>query len=803
MKALTTLHPSQEQASFVGFVSGYLSPDSLCAIFESENSQELFRIAITDSGIIRVYWVNGDDVYAILQQEAGYPRTIWVPLQLSVTAFGWEITREEIRITVNHQGSFQIHTPSGNFELDSFLRQHHSLRCRLSSPASESLFGLGEKVGPLNKKGRFWTQWTTDVAPHEDETDPLYQAIPFALLGQSSEFRGIFLANSARSYVDATDTENLWFGVDDGPLSLYLIPGPQISQVVARYSALTGRMPLMPTFALGFQQSRYSYMTQNEVVEIAKQFRHWHLPLDVIYLDIDYMDGYRIFTFDPVRFSDPKDMISTLDKLGISLVTIVDPGVKNDENYAVYQEGHAHDHFISYLNGQEFLSRVWPGLCAFPDFAKSQTRQWWGQWNARWLALGIKGIWNDMNEPAWWGYTENERACHPDEEVGIVHQTSSGQELPHYLVHNLYALLEAQATFEGLRHASSLRPFILSRSGFSGIQRYAAVWTGDNTSSWEHLALSIPMCLNLGLSGVPMVGPDIGGFLDNATPELFARWIQMGVFFPFARAHTAINTVRHEPWAFGEDVLRIARRYIQYRYRLLPYWYTLMYQAHIDGAPMMRPLCWYDPSDKTRNIDDQFFVGEHFLVAPILREGATHRHVVLPPGLWYDIWNRQWLEGPKEIEVEASLEQLPLFIRQGAIIPLAPRILSTQYWRDTSPWPASLWVLPGHGRFDLYVDDGRTTAYQDGSFSLIQFSVHTTEDSLSVSWQWIRREFHHDTMNQPVILRIGPISGTIHQVSLNNNVVPNSRIHHAILSIPITLSSDGKVDVMFSRSNHH
>ncbi len=759
MKSFKSLVPASLNAFnpslFAAFRSVTLTDDRLMAQITGEAASEQWTVRLGDSGLCHISWQNGLDAYEILTRDLQESPWKSLPLQLSETADGWELRGQTTQIHIIRTGAIAVSSPQGVFHFRNFLRKNHSLRCSMDSPEEEHLYGLGEKVGRLDKKGRFWTQWTTDAVPHEEQTDPLYQAIPFAMLGQPSGFRGVFLANSARTYFDATDPGQLWVGSDDGPLSLYAIPGPSAASVLERYTSLTGRTPLPPLYALGFQQSRYSYMDQHEVLQVAQSFQEHRLPLDVIYLDIDYMDGYRVFTFNPKTFADPEELAESLKVMGISLVTIIDPGVKVDPQYAVYQQGERQHLFVEYANGEEFHARVWPGVCAFPDFAQSSTRQWWANLHQALLDTGVQGIWNDMNEPAMWGEGTEGSAGHPEEEQGIVHHTTSGVELPHSLVHNLYALLEAHATYKGLA-AQRPRPFILSRSGFSGIQRYAAVWTGDNSSLWEHLAMAIPMCLNLGLSGIPMVGPDIAGFLDNASAELYARWLQMGVFFPFVRAHSAIGTARHEPWSFGQETLNIARRYIEYRYRLLPYWYSLFREAQVTGSPMMRPMFWTDASEDAFTTDDQFMVGDSLLIAPVIEEGARSRLVTLPAGRWYDPWSGEWSTGGQRIKVEAPLDHLPLFMKGGAIIPLAPLVQSTAQWMDTSPWPETLWVLPGHGTFNFYADDGHSAAYQQGHYLDIQFCVDQTEESLQIEWRHRHVDSALSMINRPIVLKVGP-----------------------------------------------
>jgi alpha-glucosidase len=671
-------------------------------------------------------------------------------------SYGWDINVTDdvvikiyrspfyIALSVNSVQQWSLEPNGIGFRAD-------SVWCQFKMQPDSHVYGLGEKVGGLNKRLGRWTQWTTDRFLHTPNADPLYIAVPFAILHSNLGTVGIFLANAHRSYFDVglTHPDVLTLGADGGDLDVFVITGT-LPEILKHYTLLTGRMPMPPIWALGFQQSRYSYETEDEVRAMATKFRELQVPCDVIYLDIDYMNGYRVFTWDPARFPTPQKMISELNAQGVRIVPIVDPGVKVDPHYQVYQEGHQNGYFLRYKNGEEFYSQVWPGLCVFPDFLQPKVRQWWGSHLQDLVSQGISGVWNDMNEPAWnrggpghYGY---------DNDADLVHYDETGREYSHSSVHNLYAYYEAKATYtalkDSLRHnhhpetVGHMRPFILSRSGFAGIQQYAAVWTGDNCSWWEHLALSIPMCLNLGLSGVPWCGPDVGGFQHNATPELYARWIEMGVFFPFLRAHTGKNTHRHEPWSFGSEVLNIARQYIEYRYRLLPYWYSLFYQAHLNGTPPMRPLFWeYSADERTWDIGDQFLVGPFLMIAPILQASINERRVYVPKGQWLNVWTHELINGPTSQLVSAQLNQLPMFLKAGSIIPLGPKVQSTAFLPPQdltagTDGPREFLVVKGSSsEFIIYSDDALTDHYLRGAYRTILATTESDPHVTHVSWE--------------------------------------------------------------------
>lgn len=637
------------------------------------------------------------------------------------------------------------------------------LRLRMRALPGERYAGLGEKVGFLDHRGKRLEEWCRDVLPHLPDTDPLYQAIPFLMVlrpvgVEAARSVGLFLASTWRTSFDlaARDPEAVRLGVDAraGGLELWLVAGPEPARVLERYSELTGRMPLPPLWALGYHQSRYSYASEAEVRELAAGFRRRGIPCDAVHLDIHYMDGYRLFTWDPERFPEPRRMARELAEEGFRLVAIVDPGVKEEPGYPVYERGLERDAFCRTPDGDLYGGEVWPGRTVFPDFARPEVRRWWAELHRELLAQGVAGVWNDMNEPA---VFDGPGKGMPEE---VLHRGEDGAQLPHAAVHNAYALLEAAATRQGMLEARpEERPFILTRAGFAGIQRYAAVWTGDNSSWWEHLQMATPMLLGLSLSGVPFVGTDVGGFLGDASPELYARWVELGAFSPFFRTHTSLGTRRQEPWSFGEEVEAVARRYIRLRYRLLPYLYSLFRRAEQTGLPPMRPLWLHFPEDPgSHAVWDQFLLGEELLVAPVDRPGARRRPVHLPPGRWRDAWSGRWHRGPADVLVEAPLERLPLFVREGAVLPLGPAVESTARLEEPEAGPLEFHAFlsprraarrrgapPGRARSEgasgrpvaelrppLYEDDGRSFAYRRGEWRESRLRLFAGEEGLRV-----------------------------------------------------------------------
>ena len=585
----------------------------------------------------------------------------------------------------------------------------------------EPFYGLGEKTRGLNKRGNVYSMWNSDIPGYSATQDPLYQSHPFFMsLHQGNGF-GIFLDNSYRSFFNfgAGNNQFYYFGAEDGVLDYYFINGPQLKTVLKRYGELVGTMPLPPKWALGYQQCRWSYFPDTEVIRLAQTFRDKKIPCDVLYLDIHYMDGYRVFTWHPDRFPDPKAMIQQLEQMGFKVVVIIDPGIKVDPNYHVYQQGVQGDHFCKYPDGTLYQGQVWPGWCHFPDFSKPDSRSWWGSLFKGLVDDGVRGFWTDMNEPATWGGTFPDNVLFDFE----------GSGADHLRMHNLYGLLMAKSTYQGLKQLRpNQRPFVITRAGFSGVQRYSSVWTGDNVASWEHLKLSMQMCLGLSLSGVAFSGPDIGGFMGAPTPELFTRWIQLGVFMPFFRTHTHHGSPPQDPWSYGDWYEDLNRKFIRLRYELLPYLYHAFYQSSLDNTPILKPMVLeYQSDPNVQWMDDQFMAGKNLLVAPVYLEKQTARKVYFPAGNWYDFWNDEKISGPQTRLISAPLDKIPIFVKAGAILPMQQAV---DFIDSKITDPLMLHVFPGNEvvRDSLYEDDGASFDYLNGKYCITPFEFSTQND---------------------------------------------------------------------------
>lgn len=577
----------------------------------------------------------------------------------------------------------------------------------------DAVYGLGDKPGCLNRRGYVYVNWNTDnPAPHVDSFKSLYKSIPFFMVLGENYCYGIFADNTYKTTFDFGFESSEYYIVshEKGFLDYYFFPGEKPSDVVKKYTGLTGTTPLFQRWIYGSHQSRWGYCSQDEILGIAEAFEKNEIPCDVIHMDIDYMDGYRVFTFDKERFPDTKALSETLADKGIKLISIIDPGVKKDEAYFMYREGMEMDAFAHDAQGAVYENAVWPGTSVFPDFSREDVRKWWGEKSKILLDHGIRGIWNDMNEPA------SFRGPLPDDV-----KFAAGA---HDAIHNIYGHLMAKATYEGLlEQDNGRRPFVLTRAAYAGSQKYCGGWTGDNHSIWAHLTLSLEQICNLSLCGMAMCGSDIGGFGSDVTPELLVRFYQAAVFAPFFRNHSAVGTRRQEPWLFDEKTRDAVRKTVRLRYRFIPYIYDLARECERTGEPIVRPLVYEYPHDKmVRNICDEYLLGKFVLVAPVTVPGKFAREVYLPEGEWYDYETNEKYTGGKYILADAPLDKVPVFIRAGAILPVAEgNIQSTE---DITSENTRILTYPGQGTFIHYEDDNETLAYREGSYNAMEYTLN-------------------------------------------------------------------------------
>ena len=576
---------------------------------------------------------------------------------------------------------------------------------------NEKFIGLGEKTGNLNRRGKAYTNWNTDNFAYAVDADPIYLSTPFYIGIKEQLPYGIFLDNSYKTVFNfgASNDRFMYFQAEDGEMNYYFIHHTNVADIITSYTSLTGRMELPPLWSLGFQQCRYSYYPDTEVLNAARTFREKKIPADVIYLDIHYMDAYKVFTWNDKRFPNPKELTEKLRELNFDLAVIIDPGVKREKGYAAYDEGVEHDLFVKYPDGEHYSGQVWPGWSCFPDFTDEKARTWWGKHLNILTDNGVTGFWNDMNEPAAWGQHL------PD----LIEFEYDGEGATHKKARNVYGMQMARSTFEGAKKLmDGKRPFVLTRAGFCGVQRFGAVWTGDNVASDEHMMAGVRLINSMGLTGVPFAGYDVGGFAGEASPDLFARWIMLGAFSPFFRAHSMVNSRDSEPWTFGEEVEDISRNYIRLRYKIMPYIYSAFFESTQNGLPIARSLAidyTFDEHVYQNQFQHQYLFGKNLLIIPT-ESYREYTKMYLPKGKWFDLYTDKLFEGEQEMLIEVSKEILPIYFKAGGFMPSQTAVQSLKEKPENT---MRLHVFgEGNGTFDYYEDDGTSYAFQNGEYCL-------------------------------------------------------------------------------------
>lgn len=608
-----------------------------------------------------------------------------------------------------------------------------------ASKDGECFYGLGDKATQLNLKGKRLENFATDQYAFQKDQEPLYKVVPFYIGLQNKRSYGIFFDNTFRTYFDfcheRRNVTSYW--AEGGEMNYYFIYGPQMQDVVTTYTDLTGKPELPPLWALGYHQCKWSYYPESNVKEVTAKFRELKIPCDAIYLDIDYMEGFRCFTWNKEYFPDPKRMVAELAEDGFKTVVIIDPGIKIDKEYAVYKEALEKDYFCKRADGPYMKGKVWPGECNFPDYTNPAVREWWaGLFKELISEIGVKGVWNDMNEPA---VMEVPNKTFPMD----VRHDYDGNPCSHRKAHNIYGTQMARATYHGVkRFAYPKRPFIITRSAYSGAQRYTSSWTGDNVATWEHLWIANIQVQRMSLSGMGFTGSDIGGFAEQPSGELYARWIQLGVFHPFCRTHSSGDHGNQEPWAFDEEVIDITRKFVNLRYQLLPYLYTMFWQYIEEGIPMLKPLVYYDQEDiQTHYRNDEFVFGNQILVCPILEPNSLGRRMYIPRGHWYNYWTNEEVSGGKEIWVDTKFDQIPLFVKAGAVIPKYP---VQQYVGELEfdELTLEIYYKEGKEKSVVYEDAQDGYDYKKGRYSFLSFQTTGKEKELIIQ---LHKEGKYDT----------------------------------------------------------
>lgn len=660
---------------------------------------------------------------------------------------------------LNHQGQV-INQDDENFGT-SWIGDQVTTYKKLQD--GERFIGLGEKTGPLDRRGLGYTNWNTDNFGYTSGSDPLYCSTPFYIGIHQGLTYGVFFDNTHKTFFNfgASNDRFASFSADAGEMNYYFIQGENVRDILQHYTFLTGRMEMPPLWSIGYQQCRYSYYPDKEVISVANTFREKDIPADAIVFDIHYMEQYKIFTWSKKDFSDPVRLLKQLKELGFEVVVMCDPGIKVEKEYHAYDDGIRNDVFIKYPDGKPYTGQVWPGWCHFPDFTRPATRTWWKEQFKEYVAQGISGFWNDMNEIATWGNMLPEN----------IEMDFEGEKATLRRGRNIYGFQMARSTYEGTKALmGNRRPFNLTRSGFSGIQRYAAVWTGDNVAYDEHMMLGVRLVNSMGLTGIPFAGYDVGGFVGDANTRLFARWVSIGAFSPFFRGHSMINSRDSEPWSYGEEVEQIARNYIKFRYQLLPYLYSLFYEASRNGMPVQRSLAidyTHDPKIYEGQFHHQYLFGPAMLIAPV-ESTKEFVKVYLPKGNnWYSLYNGNKFTGHTETIVECPLHRLPVFVKSGAIIPMQPVVTHTG---EKSEW-LNIHVYSGEtdSEFLYYEDDGTSFDYQGGAFlkrtlryepADKKFTIHAAEGTYQSYTKRIKVVFHG--FNMMNIIRINGQLKDIH-----------------------------------------
>ncbi len=727
--------------------------------------EEQLRVEVIRADILRLKISRGGKFDDAPTFAAAFVMPAEVPFQVSETAQAILLETAQLKVVVTRapfalavhrrdgtpvlEDATSVETRDGRHESASgYVQLNDSFVLTRRIARHDAVYGLGEKTGSFNRRGRNFILWNTDVLQggvlaqnrlaEADQSlpgsstsfDPYYTSIPFFYHSRTSAgsaaISGSFIDNGYKANFEFEARHSYRIEFHGGQYTEYVFAGPGMKEVLEGYTFITGRISPPPIWALGHHQCRWHDYSAADVLRIGEQYRKRDIPCDVLWLDIEYMNGYRVFTWDKEKFPDLPGMLAQAKENKLRVITIVDPGVKCEPGYSVFDEGLAKNLFCKTEAGNVYVGQVWPGRTAFPDFSKAETRAWWGGLNAQHIGSGIAGIWNDMNEPA----------------TGQVEPFSmrfdrDGENHPHERFHNQYGLLMAMGTHQGLLAAEpTLRTFILSRAGFSGIQRFAAQWLGDNCADWSHIAMSVPMTAGMGVSGQAFIGGDIPGFTSSPSAELAARWAQYGALTPFCRYHSERGEADKYPWSFGPGAEQLARAALKLRYRLLPYIYSAFVTSSETGAPVQRPFVFDFQHDRTAwETDDAYLFGEALLVAPVMQPGSTARHVYLPPGTWVDFHTGERYRGGRYITAAAPLDYIPLLQRGGYVVPMYEQAPNSTM--GFFPELVELHVVvpdeDGETRSMLQEDDGLTNAFQAGAYLRTAFTLTRRGEQVTIS----------------------------------------------------------------------
>jgi alpha-glucosidase len=747
---------SSEVPGVVAFIDSPTVGTALPSGIEVRSGKSLLRVEALRDDVLRVRIAEDgalaeDASWAVLPVARTHrvnvtPQDDEAGVGFRTSALLVKIDRNFLRLVVSDLQGHILQNDAAGWPLD-FHGSSYRIYKRM--PETEHYFGLGDKVGSLDRRNQSFSLWNTDYFGFQESGDPIYKSIPFFLAFNEGRSIGVLLDSTWRTNFDfGQSVRDVYsFGAEGGSPDYYLIYGPEPKKVVETYAWMTGTPPLPPLWAFGYQQARFSYESEARVREIANHLRADKIPSDVIYLDIDFQQNHRPFTVDTQAFPHFPQMIADLRQQQFHVVAITDLHIADlpSAGYLPYDSGISGNHFVKNADGSVYVGDVWPGPSVFPDFTDKGSRDWWGTLYKQFIADGVSGFWNDMNEPSVFKVSSKTMPLtvqHRIDEPGLQSRLAAHSE-----IHNVYGMENSRATYDGLLKLDPVhRPFVLTRATYAGGQRYAATWTGDNTSSWNHLRLTTPMILNLGLSGFGMTGADVGGFIGTPKPELLTKWVELAAFQPIDRNHTNKGSGNKEPWVYGPEQEAIQRRYIEERYRLLPYLYTTAEEMTRTGVPILRPLflefpnATLDGSPLDVAAGNQFLLGSALLVAPPPFPEQSDDYVATLPGRrWFDYWKGDLISeklfepttSALRVPIHPELETLPVFVRSGSILPLQPLVQSTSERPDG---PLTLRVYPGDDcGGTLYLDDGSTFEYRDGAFLRLHFSCEKTASGWKVS----------------------------------------------------------------------
>lgn len=751
------------------------------SIFFNTDNKVILKVTILRDSLIRFRFTtkgyfSNDFSYAIdktqlhgynfleLTEEENY-------FQIRTSKVKCKIQKADLRLSIYDLNDFLILEDELGFHWEeSYEYGGNIVKMSKSSKDGECFYGLGDKATQMNLKGKRVENFATDQYAYQKEQDPLYKVVPFYIGLHNKQSYGIFFDNTFRTFFDfCQERRNVTsYWAEGGEMNYYFIYGPQMQDVVTTYTDLTGKPELPPLWVLGYHQCKWSYYPESKVKEITSKFRELKIPCDAIYLDIDYMEGFRCFTWNKNYFPDPKRMVAELAEDGFKTVVIIDPGIKIDKDYWVYKEALEKDYFCKRADGPYMKGKVWPGECNFPDYTNPAVREWWaGLFKELVSEIGVKGVWNDMNEPA---VMEVPNKTFPMD----VRHFYDGNPCSHRKAHNIYGTQMARATYHGVkRFAYPKRPFVITRSAYSGAQRYTSSWTGDNVATWEHLWIANIQVQRMSISGMGFTGSDIGGFAEQPTGELYARWIQLGVFHPFCRTHSSGDHGNQEPWAFDEEVINITRKFVSLRYQLLPYLYTMFWQYIEGGVPMLKPLVYYDQDDtQTHYRNDEFIFGNQILVCPILEPNAVGRRMYIPRGEWYNYWTNDLFVGGREVWIDTKFDEIPVFVKAGAIIPKYP---VQQYVGELEFDELTLDVYFKNGKEKsvVYEDAQDGYDYKKGRYSFLSFRTIGKEKELIIQ---LHKEGKYDTPYSKYKINLIGLPFKVTEIEIDNEKIEFDKI---------------------------